>query len=208
MSKTVSITAAKRETLGSASARRLRREGLVPAVVYGHGNAAAPITVNPADADKVDGHSGLVEIGMEGGEKKLAVVREIQRHPMKDFYLHIDFQEVKMDEVIESTVPVFGEGEPAGAKQGGQLEQITMEIVVKALPMNLPDSIKVDVSGLEVNEFIHVKDLVLPEGVTAVTGADHVVFQCRIPHAKPEPEAEAAATEEAAAEAAPAEEKK
>ena len=210
MSKTVSITATKRDALGSANARRIRRAGFVPAVVYGHGNVAASITVSPADAEKVTAHSGLVEIVCEGGEKKLAVVKDIQRDPLKDFFLHLDFQEVKMDEVITSTVPVIHEGEPIGAKEGGQLEQVMMEIEVKSLPTDMPEHILVDVTALELNHQLHVKDLVYPQGVTPAVSGDLIVFTCKAPHAAAEPAAEEAAPAEgeAAAEAAPAAEAK
>lgn len=199
MSKTVSITAAKREELGSANARRIRRAGQIPAVVYGHGQAATAITVSPEDADKVSAHSGLIEINCACGAKKLAVVKEVQRHPINPGILHIDFQEVKMDEMITSVVPVVGEGEAAGTRQGGQLEQVLMELEVKSLPANMPEEIIVNVEALELNQAIHVKDLVMPEGVTAAADESLIVFHVRAVKAEATEET-AEATEEAPAE--------
>lgn len=210
MSKTVSITAAKREELGSANARRIRRAGQVPAVVYGHGQPAIAITLSPADADKATAHSGLIEInGACGDAKKLAVVKEVQRHPINPGILHIDFQEVKMDEMINSVVPIILEGEAAGTKQGGQLEEVLMELEVKSLPTNMPEEIIVNVSALELNEAIHVRDLVMPEGVTAVTDESLIVCHVRAPKAEAveeTTEAPAEGAEDAAA--APADKEK
>ncbi len=208
MSKTVSITAAKREELGSANARRIRRAGQVPAVVYGHGQPATAITVSPEDADKATAHNGLIEINCSCGAKKLAVVKEVQRHPINPGILHIDFQEVKMDEMIHSVIPVITEGEAVGTKQGGQLEQVIMELEVKSLPTNMPEEIIVNVSELELNQAIHVRDLKLPEGVTAVTDESLIVAHVRAPKAEAvEETAEAPAEGAEDAAAAPAAEK-
>ena len=209
MSKAISVSIAKRDELGTANARRIRRAGMIPAVVYGHGQAAQPIVISPAEAAKIVFHNGLVELACNCGETKTAIVKEVQRHPINPGILHIDFQEVAMDEIITSLVPVILEGEAAGTKQGGQLEQVMMEIEVKSLPANMPDEIKVDVSNLELDNAIHVKDLAMPEGVTPAVDAELVV--CHVRTVKAEAEEEAAAPAEgeaAAAEAAPAEEKK
>lgn len=201
MSKTVSINAVKRDELGSANARRIRRAGQIPAVVYGHGQAAAAITVSPEDAAIATAHTGLVEINCSCGAKKLVIVKDVQRHPINPGILHIDFQEVSMDEVITSVVPVIAEGEAAGTKQGGQLEQVMMEIEVKSLPTNMPEEIFVDVSGIELGAAIHVKDLVMPEGVTAVPDGELIVFHVRaIKNEATEEEAAATETTEAEAE--------
>ena len=207
MSKAISVSIAKREELGTANSRRIRRAGMIPAVVYGHGEAAQPIVISPEEASKIIFHNGLVELSCSCGEKKTAIVKEVQRHPINPGILHIDFQEVAMDEIINSTVPVILEGEAAGTKQGGQLEQVMMEIEVKSLPANMPERIVVDVTNLELDQAIHVKDLAMPEGVTPAVDADLVV--CHVRTVKAEETAEAAPEEGAeAAEAAPAEEKK
>lgn len=192
MNKTVSINSTKRNDLGSANARRIRRAGSVPAVVYGHGSEATALTISAEDAEKATAHSGLIEIVCDCGSKKMTVVKSVQRHPINPGIMHIDFQEVKMDELITSTVRIIGEGEAAGTKQGGQLEQVIMELEVESLPTNMPDVIRVDVSGIGLDEAMHVNELALPEGVTAVTEADLIVFHVRAP------KSEAAETTEAA----------
>ena len=148
MSKAISVSIAKRDELGTANARRIRRAGMIPAVVYGHGQAAQPIVISPAEAAKIVFHNGLVELACSCGETKTAIVKEVQRHPINPGILHIDFQEVAMDDIITSLVPIILEGEAAGTKQGGQLEQVIMELEVKSLPANMPESITVDVSAL------------------------------------------------------------
>jgi len=200
MSNTISINATKREELGTANARRIRRAGQTPAVVYGHGQEANTITITPEDANKISGHNGLVEINCSCGAKKMVVVKEVQRHPLIAGILHVDFLEVAMDEIITSVVPIVSEGEAAGTRQGGQLEQVLMELEIKSLPANVPDSITVDVSNLELGQALHVKDLALPEGVTAAVDESLIVFHVRAP--KQEAAAEEAAPAEG--EAAPA----
>ena len=206
MSKTISITATKRDAFGSANARRLRRAGLIPAVLYGHGSDAASITVTPADAEKILDHSGLVEITLDAGEKHHAVVKEIQTNPLSLKTLHLDFLEVRMDEIITANVPVEHEGDPKGIQAGGQLEQQMMTLELKALPANMPDVILVDVSNLGLDEVLHVKDIALPKGVTAASHGDQIVFQVRQPKraAEPTETTEAPAEGDAAAAAAPA----
>ena len=208
MSKTVSISVTKRDELGSSNARRIRRAGNVPAVVYGHGQEANAITLTAADAEAVFGHAGLVELNVSDGTKKMTIVKSVQHHPINPGIVHIDFQEVKMDEMIQSLVPVVTVGEPAGTKQGGQLEQVMMEIHVESLPANMPEEIVVDVSALEMDQAIHVKDVVMPEGVKAVSEADLIVCHVRAPKQEAEPEAAPAEGEEAAAEPAAADAEK
>lgn len=189
MSKTVSITVAKRDALGTANARRIRRAGQIPAVIYGHGNEATAITVTVPDAEKVTTHTGLVEILADGTDKKLAIVKEVQRHPINPGIVHIDFLEVRMDEIITSIVPIVSEGEPVGLKQGGQLEQVLMEIEVKSLPTDMPEVITVDVSELDLDQTLRVSELVMPKGVTPVPEPNLIVFQVRLPKQE-EPETE------------------
>ena len=207
MSKTVSISVTKRDDLGSSNARRIRRAGNVPAVVYGHGQEANAITLNAADAEKVIGHAGLVELNCSCGMKKMTIVKSVQHHPINPGIVHIDFQEVKMDEMVLSTVPVSYVGEAAGTKQGGQLEQVMMEIQVESLPANMPEEIVVDVTNLGFEEAIHVKDIVMPEGVKAVSEPELIVLHVRAPKHEAAEEAAPAAEEGAEAPAADAEKK-
>lgn len=202
MSNIISIKASARCELGTANSRRLRREGLVPVVVYSHGQEATALTISAADAESILGHNGLLELtNADKSISKTAVIKEVQIHPLNNHILHIDFLAVKADEVIESVVAVEGIGEAIGTRSGGQLEQVMFEVTIKSKPTDVPEKITVDVSGIEVDQALHIKDIVAPAGVEIVNDPELVVFHVRTVKAE--------ATEEAAAEApAEGEEKK
>ena len=206
MSTTMSIKANERHELGTGASRRLRREGLVPVVMYSHGQEAVALTITAADAEKIQEHTGLLElVDSDNGTTRTAVVKETQIHPLNNRILHIDLLAVKADEIVESTVEVEGVGEAVGTRAGGQLEQVMFELTIKSKPTDIPEKIVVDVSGIELDQALHVKDVVVPEGVEVVNDPDLIVFHVRT--VKAEEPAEAPAEGEAAAEA-PAEEKK
>ena len=204
MGKVLNIDASDRGQVGSANSRRLRRAGQIPVVVYGHGKAASSMSVASSLLGQLLQHPGLVEMTCGDGSKRLTILKAAQRHPISNDILHLDFQEVKMDELITSEVRLTAEGEAAGIRQGGQLEQVMFELEIECLPMDTPDMIRVDVSGIELDGALHVRDLVMPEGVTAVTDGGLVVFQVRTPKAElpeeTEAETEAETEEEASAE--------
>lgn len=201
MSKLLSISATKRDGLGKGPSRRLRSANLIPVVTYGHGAAATAMTIKAEDSEQVLRHSGIVELVLTDSDKKTTVLKTLQRHPISNKILHIDFQEVRIDEVVFTLVPIVSVGEPAGTRQGGQLEQVMMEIAVKSLPMDIPDVIKADVSALNLDEALHVRNLVFPEGVSTDVAADQVVCHVRAPKVQ-EVEEPAAAEGDAAAAAA------
>jgi large subunit ribosomal protein L25 len=195
MSNTVlSIQVENRGNIGSSNSRRMRKAGLVPAVVYGHGGAASSITVKADDLASVVHHAGLLNLDIAGGETKAAIVKEVQLHPIQDYVLHIDFQEVKADEKIHSHAAIESHGTPAGAVHGGQLEQILHELEIRSLPADMIETIVVDVTALKVDDTLHVRDLVLPQGVEALADPELPVFQVRIPRIDVETE-ETAETE-------------
>ncbi|MGI5925294.1 MAG: 50S ribosomal protein L25 [Lentisphaeria bacterium] len=201
MSKTLSITATKREGFGKGPSRRLRRANLIPIVTYGHGFDTSSMTIKAEDSERAFHHSGIVEIVCDDNDKKTTVLKTVQRHPISNKILHLDFQEVRRDEIVSTMVPIVSVGEPAGTRQGGQLEQVMLEIEVKSLPMDIPEVITADVSALELDETLYVRDLVFPEGVSSDAGEDQAVFNVRAPRVQEEAE-----PEEAEAEAAEGEE--
>lgn len=165
-----------REETGKGAARRLRRQGMIPAIFYGHREKTIPLAVRLSDLRKTLGHPEaqrslftLVIKGLEGKElKKLALLKEVQRDPLKDTLLHVDFQGVSEEEIYME-VPVHLVGKAKGVEKGGVLELILREIEVKCLPEKLPSSIiEVDVSDLDIGDAIHVADLKL-EGVKILT---------------------------------------
>ena len=201
MSNIINISAKKRDLLGTANARRLRRENLIPVNVYSKGEPSQSLVITDADAKIAHYHNGLVAINCEeGGAVMNAVVKEVQVHPLTNKILHMDFHAVKADEVVTSVVPIVLEGDAAGLRQGGELEQVLHEVEIESLPANIPEVITVDVSALELNQALHVGELKLPEGVTAVSDAELIVAHCRAHKVTAEEAAEDAAAAEAAEE--------
>lgn len=212
MSTSISIASDKRELLGSANARRLRRTGQVPAVVYSKvekGSVSIHLQVAEADVAKIEHHAGLVELAVADGSKYNVITKDIQFNPISGRPLSVEFQEVKAGQTVTVTVPVEAIGEPAGIKQGGQLEQVLHTLVITAAPQDIPEVVKVDVSGIELDQALTVADLKLPEGAKVDEDAQLVVFHVRKPHTKAIEEAETAApAAEGEAAAAPAEAEK
>ena len=201
MAEKFTIQVEKREELGSSTARRLRRQNRVPAVMYGHGKAATPIILEAETVLALARHPGLVTVKVGSRRRSAsAIVKEVQRDPITGQVLHMDLQEVKADEIITATLVIESRGEPAGHQSGGQLQQILHEIEVKCLPADMIEVLVVEVSAMELDETIHVRDLPLPEGITATADPERPVFQVRLPRimavgaeeAEVEEEAEAA----------------
>jgi large subunit ribosomal protein L25 len=200
MSNTITLTANKRELLGKGNARRMRRAGQVPVNVYAKGEEAKSLVISEAEAHLAQHHNGLITLDIAGVGIQSAVLKEIQIHPISNKILHLDFHAVKADEMITSVVPLVLEGEAAGLRQGGQLEQVLHELEIESLPANIPEVITVDVTALELNQALHVAELKLPEGVTAVSDAELIVAHCRAHKVTAEEAAEDAAAAEAAEE--------
>jgi large subunit ribosomal protein L25 len=181
----------KRENCGSSASRRDRKAGKVPAVVYGHGADPKHILVDEKAwmiVSKQDVQ--IVELKQSGGESLNVLIKDVQHDFLTGAPKHIDFLEVKMDEVITTSVPVHGIGTPVGLSQGGILEQQVHELEISCTPLTMPESIECDISGIEVGGALHVSDLTLPEGVTAVTDGDQTLFQVAMPKAEEEPAGE------------------
>jgi large subunit ribosomal protein L25 len=202
-----------RAVLGSAEARRLRRQGLVPGVLYGRERPVA-ITIGERDLRAAltgdSGANAVMDVVVDGGATHASVLKEYQRHPVRGTITHVDLQEVRLDQPIHATVPVHLIGEAAGTKAGGVLTQALMEVNVEALPMEVPASVDFDVSGLELGASAHLGQVVLPEGVTLLDDPDTTLASVTQPTRVEEPEtAEGAEAEEPAAEggdAAPSDE--
>ena len=200
MSNTITLTASKRDLLGKGNARRFRRAGQIPVNVYSKGEESKSLVISEAEAKLAQHHNGLITLNIEGAAPQSAVMKEIQIHPISNKILHIDFHAVKADEMIKSVVPLVLEGEAAGLRQGGELEQVLHEIEIESLPANIPEVITVDVSALELNQALHVADLKLMDGVKAVSDPELIVAHCRAHKVTAEEAAEDAAAAEAAEE--------
>lgn len=195
---------------GSAASRRLRAEGKVPAIVYGHGKDPLPIAVDHRELELAfhtpAGRNVVFMLDL-GGKPQTAVAQEIVKHPFKPFIHHIDFLLVNLDEVVTVDVPLSIIGESIGSREGGVMEVIRPQIHVRAVLSNLPSEISLDVSEMDQGDTLRIGDLPEIPGVEYVDDAGLTVVT--ITHASqvetPEEEAEAAEAELAAAEAAEAE---
>src|SRR5690242_7014220 len=163
------LKAAPRERFGSRESRRLRREGLVPGVVYSGGSDARPFNVAERDARAIlsEGHA-LFDLEIEGSQAVPVVVKEQQHHPVRGDLQHIDLHQVRLDEKIQAEVAIELEGaeDAPGTKEGGVLEHITREVTVEALPTEIPDRIVVDVSEMNINDTIQLSAIAAPEGAS------------------------------------------
>ena len=185
-----------RTKLGSANARRDRKAGLVPAVVYGHGDDTVSVTVDALEFNRIlsseSGVNTLITLDIEG-KKDTALARQINRHPVRPVITHVDFIRVNVNESVEAEVTIHLEGESEGVRDGGRLEQLQFSITVKAKPADIPTSLSHDISGLKINDQVTVEDIILPDGVTTEVEADMVIAVVNVP--KVEVEEEVVATE-------------
>jgi large subunit ribosomal protein L25 len=200
------LTAHRREITGKDVAR-LRRQGILPAVLYGHGEASEPIQIDAKAFETLNRESGrhaLIDLKIEGGRTHQAVVHDVQEHPVKRVPLHVDFQLVKMTEEMTMDVQLVPVGTSVAVeKHNGTLLQTLDHIRLRGLPGAMPQSIEYDVSVLDSFEAaIHVRDLTIPEKVTLLTDPDESVAHVQPSRAEVELEREAA-TAAPAEEAAP-----
>jgi large subunit ribosomal protein L25 len=202
MAKQVKLKAEPRTAIGRSAARRLKAQGVVPAVVYGGKEKSQPLQVSARDINRMLSHASgeniLVELEIAGQKApRTALLQEVQHSPVGGDVLHVDFHAISMDEKIEANVPLEPVGIANGVKNfGGLLDQNIRSLAVECLPKDLPDKITVDVSALNIGDSIHVRDIKLPSGVVAKVSADLTAFSVAAPIAEEEPvtpEAEAAA---------------
>jgi large subunit ribosomal protein L25 len=201
------LKAEKRDVVGKESSKKLRQQGMVPAVVYSDGNAES-ISVNARDFSALT-HSGagthvIVKLKVAGVKKQPnAIIKEVQYNPVKKEYFHIDFQEIALNEKITTPRSITVVGDSPGVKAGGVLEHHLWEIEIEGLPKNMPDHIEVDISELQIGDSIHASDIVVPDGVAVATDPAVVVLAVSAPRAeKVETEAVESIEPEAAAGAA------
>jgi large subunit ribosomal protein L25 len=166
MSQQVFLTAAARPERGSSAARRLRGQGLVPAVIYGRGRNPQPLALPRADLEKalagIDAGSTLIDLTIEGTSCK-TLIREIQRTPVRREIAHVDFYEIHADELISVEVPVHLAGTPDGVRNaGGVLDQALREIEIEVLPAHIPERVELDVTSLTIGRSLHVRDIQIP----------------------------------------------
>jgi len=201
----VNIVVQPRDVTGSRAARRLRKSGLIPGVLYGHGKEATLIAVDPhvlrAALSTGAGTHAVLAVTVEGHKRAHnAIIKEMELDRVKSTLTHIDLQEIRLDETIETTVAVSFVGEAIGVKAGGMLDESTREVTVRGLVTAIPEHLVLDISEMDVNDTAKVGDLVAPEGLEIVDDAEQVLCSV-LPPRKVEEEAEEGAAE--AAEGAP-----
>ena len=187
MAQTVTISATAREQTGKGAARQARFAKRVPAVIYGHGRTTQNLMVDAPALEKaltgIDAESTLIELTIDG-KKSRALIREIQRHPIRPDIIHVDFYEIKADEKITLNVPVHLTGTADGVRNGGGvLDQVTREVEIEVLPEHIPDRVELDVTALKIGDSLHVRDLSIANA-TILTGADLTIVVVVPPRAE------------------------
>jgi len=165
------LKAAQREDFGSRASRRMRREGVVPGVVYSGGSEAKPFQVSERDIRSILSEgAALFDLEIDGGKAVPVVIKEAQHHPVRGSFQHLDLMQVNLKEAIQAEVAIELEGvdDAPGVRGGGVLEHVTREITVEALPTDIPDNICVDVAALEVNDTLQLSAIAVPDGVTFI----------------------------------------
>jgi large subunit ribosomal protein L25 len=207
----VVFTAKNRTATGSKKARRIRRQGRIPAVIYGRAGGSVSVDLDAVEfGAKVRGisESTIVTLDIDGTTRQ-AFVTDTQRNIMDGTILHVDFYEVESGVALRARVSIHIYGSPIGVREGGILEFPLHEVEVECLPKDLPERIDVDISELKVNQSIHVRDLALGDGVRLISNGDQVVALVKFAKAETAaPAAEEAAGTAAAAPAASAEAEK
>jgi len=170
MAQTVSLRAQSRATKGKGAARSLRRTGVVPAVIYGHGREPEAVQVEAPALGRlllgISAQSTIVDVTVDDREPVKALIREIQRHPLRaENILHLDLYEVRADQPVTVEVPVHLVGTPEGVRNhGGVLDQVLYSLTLRVLPSEIPTSVDVDVTALDIGQSLHVSDISVASG--------------------------------------------
>ncbi len=194
----ISLDAQERSEFGDGPARRLRRQGLVPGVVYQPGGPSLALSLPDRDLRRAlaEGRTAVIDLSIEGSGARPVLLKDWYLDPVRGNVLHVNFQEVNLTVEVEAPVGLVLVGVPAGVKEGGVLDQTVREVVVRALPETLPDHLEIDVSELDIGSSTSVADITAPPGVTIVTEPEIVVASVVAPSVEVEPEPEEVEEEE------------
>lgn len=204
----VKLKAHPREEQGKQAAKHLRSRGMIPAVVYGHGERTISISIDGSEFKRIlkreKGDNIIVDLSFDENGSKKTIIKEIQRNPVTSEIIHVDFQHLIPTEEIEIDVPIILVGTSAGVKEGGLLEHILRKVSVRCLPKDIPSHLELDVSELKIGESIHVSDLHI-KGGEILDHPEETVVTVLMPRGYAVEEEEEAVAEE---EAVPEEEEK
>ncbi|MGH8907150.1 MAG: 50S ribosomal protein L25 [Egibacteraceae bacterium] len=189
MAKQIALAAQPRAGSGKGEARKLRRAGRVPAIAYGAGMEATPLSVDALALYHVlhtgAGDNAVISLDLDGAPQ-LVLAREIRRHPVRRDVMHVDFVVVQRNVEVEVEVPIVLEGEAPGAQEGGVFSQELYTVHVRVLPLQVPEQITCDVSALQIGGVLRLADLVLPSGVEVLDDPERAVCSVFAPTAEVE----------------------
>jgi large subunit ribosomal protein L25 len=175
----VKLVVSERTSLGSAESRRLRKQGLIPGVLYGRSKpvsiAVGERELRAALTTRAGSHA-VLDVAIDGGSAHSAILKDFQRDKVRGTITHVDLQEVRLDQPIHASVSVTLVGEAAGVKEGGILTQITAAVNVEALPLEVPQHLEADVSGLGIGDTLRLGDVSVPEGVRLLDDPEEIVI--------------------------------
>jgi len=197
----VHLEVKERESSGSRDSRRLRKTGMIPGVLYGQGHRPHPIYVSERELRRVlTGPAGLhaiLDVVLEGQKSThSSILKDYQVDPIRGKIDHFDLQEVRLDQLIQTSVVVELVGESVGAKAGGVLSQVTREVRIEALPLEVPERLELDVTTMEIGDSLRLTELSVPEGVTLLDDPETVLATVTVPTRVEEPEEVAEEVEE------------
>ncbi len=178
MAEAVVLTVQERAEHGSRHARRLRKNGKIPAVLYGHKEATVPLALSADEISKAIRHGVRIVDVKQGDKLEKALIRDVQWDPLGHDILHVDFARVSVDERIEVDVRVELRGTAPGVTAGGVLNQPLHTLKVECLAISIPESIRVSIAALQIDQVIHVKELTIPDGVKVLNDPEAIVVQC------------------------------
>jgi large subunit ribosomal protein L25 len=178
--QSIQLTAQPREGLGSRKTKRLRDQGLIPGVVYGHKEAVVPVTLPKKElTTHIDRGAHVFDLALDGRTEKV-LVKDVQYDHLGLEILHIDFARVSLDERVEVTVPLELKGTPKGEAEGGVLQQIVNELEIECLVTEIPDNVTHSVSEMGIDDVVHISDLKLPAGAKALQDPDLIVAMVKV----------------------------
>lgn len=190
---TTKLDVASRDAEGSRSARRLRRTGRIPGVLYGGGSDPVSFSVDARELRvALAGSGAVVDLSIDGSKPTPVVLKEAQRDPVRGQTTHVDLLRVRLDKAIHAVVPLelIGVDETPGVKEGGTLEQLTRELNIEALPTAIPESIAYELGEMQIGDTLALEAIVAPEGVTLLDEPDAVIATISAPRLQSEEEAE------------------
>lgn len=190
MATNAKLKATPRQESGKSATRKMRASGRIPGVVYGHGEKTRMVSVDAHELEllfaKVHWENTIIELDIEGERSRVrTLVREVQAHAYRPEIMHVDFQQIHAGEKLHVEVPIRLTGTAPGVKAGGVLMQTESDLPIRTTPDKIPEFIEIDISGLEIGDSVHLRDVTLPEGVEAEIDADRTLCSIAPPTVAP-----------------------